>query len=131
MQRTTALPAIRLRPADFSRLDSLATVAERTQPEVAEFLGRELERAKIVPAGKLARDVVTMGAQVVFRDDADQTHDVRLVYPEEADMEEGRLSVMTPVGAALIGLSVGQSIRWRPRLGAERTLTILDVTQPA
>ena len=52
-----------------------------------------------------------------------------LVYPEEADMEKGRLSVLTPVGAALIGLKVGQSIRWRTRADEERTLTVREVTQ--
>ncbi len=129
MTRTASLPAITLKSSDFSRLDDLATAAERTLPDVAESLGRELERAKIVPSAKIGRDIVTMGARVVFRDDAEQTHDVRLVYPHEADLEEGRISVMTPVGVALIGLKVGQSIRWQPRLGEQRTLTVLDVAQ--
>ena len=52
-----------------------------------------------------------------------------LVYPEEADMEKSCLSVLTPVGAALIGLKVGQSIRWRTRADEERTLTVREVSQ--
>jgi regulator of nucleoside diphosphate kinase len=125
--RTDSLPSITLRPADFARLDQLTLVAEHKLPEVAEFLGRELDRAKVAP--ELARDVVTMGSRVLFRDDAGHEHDVTLVYPEEANMEKARMSVLTPVGAALIGLSTGQSIRWRTRSGEERTLTVLGVSQ--
>ena len=125
--RVDTLPAITIRPADFTRLDQLTVAAEHALPEVAEFLGRELDRAKVAPS--IASDVVTMGSRVLFRDDAGQDHDVTLVYPEEANMEKGRLSVLTPVGAAMIGLSVGQSIRWRTRNGDERTLTVLGVSQ--
>jgi regulator of nucleoside diphosphate kinase len=125
--RTETLPAIVLRPGDFTRLDQLASAAEHALPDVAEYLGRELDRAKVVPT--VGADVVAMGSRVVFKDDAEHVHDVILVYPEEADMEKGRLSVLTPVGAALIGLSVGQSIRWRTRNGEERTLTVLSVAE--
>ena len=130
MQRTDELPDITLGAADFSRLDQLASVAEYKLPEVASFLGRELERARVVPARDVAADVVTMGSRVVFEDDAGEVHDVTLVYPEEADMENQRLSVLTPVGAALIGLQVGRSIRWRTRAEEERTLRVLEVRQP-
>lgn len=82
----------------------------------------------MVPAREVGADVITMSSRVVFTDDAGETHDVTLVYPEEADMEKSRLSVLTPVGAALIGLKVGQSIEWRTRLGEERTLTVLKVS---
>ena len=130
MNSSTTLPQIPLGAADFSRLDQLASAAEYKLPEVASYLGQELERARVVPTREVAADVVTMGARVVFVDDQDERHDVTLVYPEEADMEKGRLSVLTPVGAALIGLKVGQSIQWRTRSDEERTLEVLAVTQP-
>ncbi len=130
MQRTNDLPAITLGAADFSRLDQLASVAEYKLPEVATFLGKELERARVVPPREVAADVVTMGSRVLFEDDAGEKHDVTLVYPEDADMEEHRMSVLTPVGAALIGLKVGQSIHWRTRSDEDRTLKVLKVTQP-
>lgn len=130
MNSSTTLPQITLGAADFSRLDQLASAAEYKLPEVASYLGQELERARVVPTREVAADVVTMGARVVFVDDQDERHDVTLVYPEEADMENGRLSVLTPVGAALIGLKVGQSIQWRTRSDEERTLEVLAVTQP-
>ena len=58
MQRTNDLPAITLGAADFSRLDQLASVAEYKLPDVASFLGKELERARVVPAREVDADVV-------------------------------------------------------------------------
>jgi regulator of nucleoside diphosphate kinase len=55
---------------------------------------------------------------------------VTLVYPAEADIAEGRISVLTPVGTALIGLRAGQSITWRTRDGRKQVLTVLRVTPP-
>jgi regulator of nucleoside diphosphate kinase len=129
MQRSNHLPAITLGAGDFSRLDQLASAAEYKLPDVAGFLGQELERARVVPPREVGDNVVTMGSRVVFKDDAGETHDLILVYPEDADVEKGKISVMTPVGAALIGLKVGQSIQWRTRSGEERTLEVLQVTQ--
>jgi len=77
-------------------------------------------------------DVVTMGSTVTFLDEesgAERT--VRLVYPAQADISAGRVSVLTPIGAGLIGLSVGQSIDWPDRGGIEHRLTIVAVEQPA
>ncbi|GEP07041.1 hypothetical protein MOX02_50790 [Methylobacterium oxalidis] len=56
---------------------------------------------------------------------------VTLVYPGEADIGQARISVLTPVGAALLGLSKGQSISWTTRTGAGKQLTVLDVREPA
>ena len=131
MQRNLDLPAITLGAADFSRLDQLASVAEYKLPDVASFLGKELERARVVPAREVDADVVTMGSRVLFEDDAGEKHDVVLVYPEEADMEKQRMSVLTPVGAALIGLSEGQSISWTARDGREHRLTVTKVAGQA
>jgi regulator of nucleoside diphosphate kinase len=52
---------------------------------------------------------------------------VTLVYPPDADVTEGKISVLTPVGAALIGLSVSQSIEWQTPSGGWRSLTVLKV----
>lgn len=69
-----------------------------------------------------------MGSTVTFRDDTTaQDRTVMLVYPDEADVAQGRISILTPVGAALIGLSVGQSIEWQTPGGGWRSLTVLRV----
>lgn len=117
---------------DYLRLLDLAWAARAQSPAVGEFLLEEVERARIVEPKDIPPKVVTMGALVGFRDDttgAERT--VSLVYPGEQDIELGRISVLTPVGAALIGLTEGQSITWRTPTGEERSLTVLSVAQPS
>ena len=122
------LPPIIVSGMDFDRLNRLAEAAADKFPRTADFLAREIARATIAPSGSTLRGVVTMGSQIDFRDDTTgQSRTVWLVYPDEADLAEGRLSVLSPVGAALIGLSVGQSIEWQTPTGGWRSLTILHV----
>lgn len=91
----------------------------------------ELDRAQAHTREAMPRGVVTMGATVEFIDEANgRRRSVRLVPPEEADIAAGRVSILTPVGAGLIGLSEGQSIRWPDRQGHERVLRIVNV-EPA
>lgn len=95
---------------------------------VAEYLMEELSRAHIVPDEACPPHVVQMGSQVTYTDDvAAQAHRVSLVYPIEANIDEQRISILTPVGAALIGMSPAQCIHWRDPDGRTRILTVLDV----
>lgn len=120
------LPPITLTRSDCDRLDRLASAAASSP--TSDFLAREVARATVVPSETAPRDVVAMGSKVTFRDDATgQDRTVTLVYPDEADMTEGRVSVLTPVGAALIGLSVEQSIERQTPDGGWRSLTVLRV----
>jgi regulator of nucleoside diphosphate kinase len=127
----TAQPAITISTLDYDRLSNLAESASRHAPEVAAFLLDELGRAYIelgAPNGL----VVRMGSHVEFCDDETRTvQNVRLVYPDQADAQQGRISILTPVGAALIGLSTGQSIQWRDRRGTLKKLTVLAVDNAA
>jgi regulator of nucleoside diphosphate kinase len=123
----TELPTISLTEHDFVRLDRLAAAAARTFPRTADFLAREIARANIIDSNAHAPGLVRMGSTVEYRDDVTgQERTVTLVYPEEADLAVGKVSVITPVGVALIGLSVGQSIEWRTP-GGVRSLTVLKV----
>jgi regulator of nucleoside diphosphate kinase len=122
------LPPITLNTADSERLLRLAEVARRRFPQTAAFLAREVERANVVDSWQTLPGLVTMGSEVEFRDDTTgQVRRVRLVYPHEADVTVGKISVLTPIGAALIGLSVSQSIEWETVLGERRSLTVLRV----
>ena len=122
------LPPIALRAGDLARLGRLANAALEQYPQAAEFLTRELARAEIVTSLTPPRGLVLMGSTVEFgMDGSDQTRCVTLVYPDQADTDAGRISVLTPIGAALIGLSVGQSIEWQKPSGAWSTLTVLRV----
>ncbi|WP_326490664.1 nucleoside diphosphate kinase regulator [Sphingobium sufflavum] len=121
----TRRPRIRMIDSEADALGDLAvTIADRL-PDVSAMLLTEIGRAHIAPAKNVADSVVTMHATVDFTDQASgATRTVQLVWPAEADIEAGRISILTPVGAGLIGLSVGQSILWPDRSGHERTLTI-------
>jgi regulator of nucleoside diphosphate kinase len=124
------LPSIAMTTADHDRLDRLARMAASQFP-AAEFLAEEVERAEVLAHGRPLAGLVQMGSRVRFRDDVTlQEREVVLAYPQDADMEVGRISVLTPVGAALIGLSIGQSIEWQLPSGGWRSLTVLDVNGP-
>jgi regulator of nucleoside diphosphate kinase len=126
-----APPRITMTTTDIDRLSDLASAAQNKMPDVAHFLNAEIERATVVEPDEVPADVVTMNSRVRFRDEVTgEEHDVTLVYPEEQSLEQHKMSVLTPVGAALIGLSVGQSIAWHTRLGGEKTLTVLAVERP-
>lgn len=129
MKRTTRSgrpPAIVMSREDHARLSGLATAALDRLPEVADVLLGELDRARLV--ANLPPAAVRMGSQVTFEADG-TTRTVTLVYPGEADIAAGRISVMTPVGTALIGLSQGQSITWTARDGQVHALTVVSVRQ--
>ena len=124
-------PPVTLFEAEADTLYELAWAARGKSQMSAALLLEELSRAEFCDRASLPGDVVTMQSEVVFHDaDSGEEHRVRLVYPRDADIERHRLSVLTPVGAALIGLRRGSCIDWPTRLGATRRLRIVDVIQP-
>lgn len=123
--KAASRPPIHMIDAEAERLAGLALSVERRMPAVSALLLREAERARLHSAAAIPANVVTMGSEVEFLDDSsDAPRTVTLVYPGEADITAGRISILTPVGAALIGLRAGQSILW-----PDRSLTVLDVRQ--
>lgn len=125
---TQRLPEIVMGGTDHARLTSLANAAFDIVPDTAEELLSELERARVVADEQVPRDVVRMGSAVEFESDGDRKR-VTLVFPPEADIAAGKVSVLTPVGAALIGLAKGQSIAWTARDGSSHALTVRAVEQ--
>jgi regulator of nucleoside diphosphate kinase len=125
LHKAVSRPPIQMIDAEAETLTGLALSVERRMPAVSALLLREAERARLYNAAKIPADVITMGSQVEFLDDSsDDRRTVTLVYPRDADIAEGRISILTPVGAALIGLRAGQSILW-----PDRCLTVLNVRQ--
>ena len=120
-------PAITLSRTDHSRLSRLAETASDRNPAVADGLLAELDRARVVADSSLADDVVRMGSTLRFTTDAGEARTVTLVYPGEADIAAGKVSVLTPIGAALIGLSANQSIDWTALDGRIHRLTVESV----
>lgn len=118
------LPPIFVTTTDFDRL----RVLSQASSDAAEFLAREIDRARLIEPEAVTEGLVTMNSRVRYRDDVTgQERVVTLVYPNEADISAGRLSVLTPVGAALIGMTAGQSIEWESPSGGVRSLTVLKV----
>lgn len=125
-------PPIHMIDVEADRLTDLALAAKEQNPQVCRLLLDEIDRAKIHDRARIAPDVVTMRSTVQFLDAATGCeHIYELVYPREADIASGKISIMTPVGAGLIGLREGQSILWPDRDGRERELAIIRVRQAA
>lgn len=99
---------------DYARLRALARVRMTSRDrDAAEALTDELDRAEVVPPERAAGNIVTMNSRIVFKDeDTGESREVSLVYPEDSNPAEGRLSILAPVGTALLGLAVGQTIDW-------------------
>ena len=116
--------------ADYDRLAELVELSRDAMPELSLYLDRELTRARIVTEADPAS--VQMGSSVRFHDHGSgKTHDIRLVYPIDSSIAEGRLSVLTPVGSALLGHQAGATALCRNTAGRVRPLTVVSVTPPA
>jgi regulator of nucleoside diphosphate kinase len=125
-------PPIHLLAAESDMVASLALQAEHRFPVVAAMLLEEIERAELHEAGTLPETAVTIGSQVDFVDEkSSQLRSVELVLPASANIAEGRISILTPMGAALYGLTAGQSIDWPDLDGHGRRIRILRVRQPS
>jgi regulator of nucleoside diphosphate kinase len=124
-------PAIILSDTDYSRLSALAHAARNRLPDLASELAEEVSRARVLGRDETPHNFVGMNDDVGFRDDVTgRVRQVKLVYPDEADISQGKVSVMTPVGTALIGLRTGRSIAWQTPSGETRRLTVLSVRKP-
>src|SRR6185437_489891 len=83
---------------------------------------------QVLAKGRRPIDVVSMGCEVEFRDESTgRVQKLILVDPREADIEQRKISVLTPVGTALIGLRTGTSITWETRTGELKRLTVMGV----
>jgi regulator of nucleoside diphosphate kinase len=120
-------PSITVSESDNRQLTVLALAGSGHTTDAADDLLHELERARVVDDRDLPPDIVCMGSLVTFRTDDGRETMARLVFPEEADIAARKISVMTPVGTALIGLRSGQSITFAARDGRSQVLTVLRV----
>ncbi len=114
---------------DYERLTRLLEIyGSGREADAFAVLEEELSRAQVVESTAAPPDVVTMNSRVRFRDtDTGEEFEVTLVYPKAANASEGKISVIAPVGSALLGLSVGQSIKWPVPGGKQRNLCVTAV----
>ena len=131
MTALSGKPPIHLIDKEYDVIADLALGLERQSPDLAKMLLDEINRATIYASDALPADVVTIGSEVEVLDaHTGATRKLSLVLPSEADVDVGRVSILTPMGAGLIGLRKGQSIEWPYRNGETRLLTILKVGRP-
>jgi len=125
----TKLPPIILSSLDHERLDSLLAGNSRSHTPGIDALRNEMDRAEIVEPSEVPPGVVTMNSTVRFIDDvSEREFQLTLVYPDAAGSED-TVSVLAPVGSALLGLSVGQSIQWQTPGGRTLKPRVLAVVK--
>jgi len=123
------MPEIVVTSLDVQRLARLLEThwANRDR-EALDRLDAELSRARVVPPGQVPRDVVTMHTRFRYLDrQTGESQTATLVYPDKADSRNGRLSVLAPVGCALLGLAVGQTIEWPMPQARRRMLGVAEI----
>jgi regulator of nucleoside diphosphate kinase len=119
------LPPIYLTRDDMDRLLDLV---DSYPGKRFERLERELLRAIVVAPEEIPPDVVTMNSRVVFENEkTGERREVTLVYPGSADIDAGKVSVLVPIGTALLGMRAGQSIDWELPGGEKARYRIVEV----
>ncbi|WP_114241021.1 nucleoside diphosphate kinase regulator [Dyella sp. C9] len=120
-------PPIVISRLDLERIEALLERMPPVQAVQYEALRAELDRAEVVEPSAIPADVVTMNSVVTFQDeDSSDELTISLVYPNGAGAP-GAVSILAPVGSALIGLKVGQRIDWPTPDGRVRSLRVLDI----
>ncbi|MFH0475581.1 nucleoside diphosphate kinase regulator [Kluyvera ascorbata] len=121
-------PAIIINEFDAERIDRLLEQPAYTNSPVANALNDELDRAQMCAPEDMPHDVVSMNSQVRFRDLTTGEERVRtLVFPAQMTDSSTQLSVMAPVGAALLGLRTGSAIHWELPGGTSTHLEVLEL----
>ena len=109
-------------------LQRLERIVESSSSPTLELLNDEISQATVVRSEDVPPDVVTMNSRVKFLDlDSGEEVEVTLVYPGDADVPSGKISITAPVGAAVFGLSVGDEIEWPVPSGKKRRLKVTAV----
>lgn len=129
---TGALPAIVVSESEEVVLTNLATLRGKRDPGdfVARTLLAEMQRARVVADGDVPRSAVRMNSEVTFEVDGAEKRTATLTFPGQADIGKGNISILTPIGTALIGLSPGQSMHWFGLDKRPHVLKVISVRPP-
>jgi regulator of nucleoside diphosphate kinase len=116
---------------DRERLQAIGRMTEaKDRGDLADLVD-ELNRAIVVPAEEIPADVITMNSRVRLLDlDKGSAVEYTLVYPPEADAAKGKISIVAPIGAAMIGYREGDEIEWEVPGGRRRFKVEAVLYQP-
>ena len=132
-QNVVSTNEIVITSTDFDRLSGLldSRLYRSTQAPLLVALREELDRGTVVPPDAVPRGVVTMHSQVRVRDlKARESETYTLVYPDQADINENKLSILAPLGRALLGTRVGQIVEFDAPAGPRRLKVEKVLYQP-
>jgi len=125
---------IRITELDRKRLLHLIQDAQASEYRGSVYLEKlrgELERAEIVASQDIPGDVITMNSTVMLTDlDTAEEETYTLVYPENADASQGKVSILAPVGTAMLGYQVGDVFEWEVPAGKRRLKVEKILYQP-
>ncbi|MBN8893488.1 MAG: nucleoside diphosphate kinase regulator [Rhodanobacter sp.] len=120
--------AITVSRIDLDRIEALLERLPAAEADKLQALRAELDRADVVEPADMPPHIVTMNSTVVFEDESDgEKLTLTLVYPAGAGAP-GTVSILAPVGSALLGLARGQQIDWPMPDGRKRRLKVLEIT---
>ena len=123
------LPPITLSQTDHDRIYALLDRVKEPA-DIIDLLYNELDRADILPAAEMPADVVMLNSIAVFEhEESSKQHTLQLVMPHESDGSPGKVSLLAPAGAALLGVRVGDRIEW-PSGGKTIHLRLIQVSNP-
>ena len=118
---------------DFERLQEMLRTARHSgyTQDCVEKLKEEIERARIVSSEKIPGDLVTMNSRIVLEDEQTyQEFTFQVVFPSDSDVDAGKISILAPVGRALLGYKVGDTVEWKAPRGMRRLKIIKMLYQP-
>ncbi len=119
---------------DMRRLRELIMVARQFKKEEEKYLQdleAELNRGKIIKSQDIPQDIITMSSEVHLRDlNTKEEITYQLVFPDQADASQGRVSILAPIGTALLGYSVGDIIEWKVPAGVAKLQVEKIIYQP-
>lgn len=126
--------SIHITEFDLQRLNKLLREAQHTDYRGSEYLTElraELDRAQIVPSQEISQEVVTMNSKVVLLDPTTRKEEIyTLVFPEDADIGQGKISIRAPIGTAMLGCEIGDTFESKVPAGKRRMKVKRIIYQP-
>jgi regulator of nucleoside diphosphate kinase len=126
--------SIQITEFDFQRLNRLLRQAQHSDYRGSEYLAElqaELDHAQIVPSKAVSQEIVTMNSIVVLLDLATRKEETyTLVFPEDADIGQGKISILAPIGTAMLGYEIGAIFEWEVPAGKRRLKVKRIIYQP-
>ncbi|WP_417429952.1 nucleoside diphosphate kinase regulator [Halpernia sp.] len=125
---------ITMNKQDFSRIRQSISQAKKSNTikiEEAEILLKELNSAKLLNPEEISADLVTMNTEVeILFKNTNKSATIKIVYPQDANIKERKISIFSPVASALIGYKVGDEINWKLPSGETKIVITKIIYQP-